>query len=1119
MPQMGKNVAPEPLPPQERRRLEALARYQIMDTPPEPMFNRIADLTARIFGVRLAFVELVDERRIWYKACVGFDRSEVPREGTLADLVVRTGEVLIVEDASRDVRFQDSPYVSGPPYVRFYAAAPLITPDGFVIGVLAMADPQVRSLNENERRIFLEMAQQTMNEIERRYALLELQASEQRIKSILESSGDIIFTLDAEHRITYLNPAAERFLRLDRATLLGRHFCELVLPGFRRPLCYALKAHLEDPGGEMRVEVPLSILGEGQRWLSIHLTRHSEHDAPGFFTGVARDVTDRREAEERLRQSEERFRLALSFLQDGVVLLDPNGQVLIYNPAMERLTGYSAEEIQQTDLHILLYPDTEERQRVLNGLLDLLRSGKTQHLEASIRRKDGSRRIVQIASCLVPYEGKSMLLSTYRDVTDRHEAQQALQRRDAILGAIADMADKLLRTSDTRGTIGQTISQLAHITGAEQAALWRYEEADSPLRLELSWQRGEASAALPDTLPLLCPRAKPSEGFFLCQHDEPEAEATSDIGLLGIKTLAGVPVFVGGMLWGVLTLHHTHPYSWSEAERDALMTAAGLIGAALQHERNESALRQANRMLQEQTRELARARDEAQQANQAKSQFLANMSHELRTPMNAIIGYTELLEEIAEENGHTEYLANLKKIHTAARNLLAIINDILDLSKIEAGRLDLFVEEFELDSFLEELQHTVQPLMEKNQNRFELRGLRRARLRQDQTRLRQVLLNLLSNAAKFTENGRVILRIRRQRSSSGVPELVFQVQDTGIGIAPEHMPHLFEEFRQGDMSTTRKYGGTGLGLAISKRLTTMMGGEISVQSTPGEGSTFTVRIPQFLAPDGSTPRSSASVPRALLGSDEPVVLVIDDDPSVGELIRYHLGREGYQVVYASSGEEGLAWARQLRPALITLDILMPGQDGWSVLRALKSDPQTASIPVAILSFLEERQLGYLLGADEYLLKPIDREQLLRLVARYTPLSRPGRALVVEDDNALAELMEQVIASEGWAVEVAADGRAALEAVARQRPDVIFLDLMLPELDGFRVLYYLRQELGWRDIPIVVVTAKTLTRKEIAYLESGVQWILHKGGYGQGSLLGEIRRLIRNVSPFVKAKPG
>lgn len=1103
---------------QEARRLEALARYQILDTPPEPMFNRIAELTARIFNVQLAFVELVDDRRIWYKACVGFDRGEVPREGTLADLVVRTGEVLFVEDATQDARFRHSPYVTGPPYVRFYAAAPLVTPDGFVIGVLAMADPHPRTLTDNERHIFLEMAQQTMNEIERRYALLELQASERRIKTILESSGDIIFTLDAEHRLTYLNPAAERFFGLSQDHLRGYHFCEQVLPGFRRPLCYALSAHLVDLHGEVRVEVPVHTSQHARRWLSLYFTRQPGGEADGAFTCVARDVTDRREAEERLRQSEGRFRLALSFLQEGITLSDPEGQLLIYNPAMEKLTGYSLEEVQSTDLHILLYPDLSERQQALDALLELLRTGKPQQIETRIRRKDGGERLVQVSVCLVPYEGKAMFLSSYRDITEQRQAQEALRRRDAILATIADCAHELLRSSDIGEAIADTLTRLARITQARGAALWRCEEAW--LKLErAAFEGAQPDPPLPKALPmegaLAACRANVfihRKGIFACRECVSDPEMLKLLESLHADTLAVAPIFVGETLWGVLSLHHEDTYDWLEAERDALLAAASLIGSALQHERNESALRQANRMLQEQALELARARDEAQQASLAKSQFLANMSHELRTPMNAIIGYTELLMEILEEEGQTEHVKNLQKIHTAARNLLGIINDILDFSKIEAGRMELFVEEFDLEPFLEELAHTIAPLMAKNGNRFAIRGLRKIRLRQDPVRLRQVLLNLLSNAAKFTENGRVLLRVRRSRSPAAEPVLVFEVADTGIGIAPEHLPHLFEEFRQADMSTTRKYGGTGLGLAISRRLVRMMGGEISVESEPGKGSVFSVCLPQCLPKreGGDLPKPEPPPHPPVLGGDGPVVLTIDDDPSVGELIQHYLSREGYRVVYAASGEEGLELARRLKPILITLDVLLPKQDGWAILRTLKTDPQTAHIPVVMLSFLEDRHLGYALGADDYLLKPVDREQLHRVLARFTPEHRPGQALIVEDDEALAELMTQAIAREGWQVASAPNGREALEALAQSRPDVIFLDLMMPEMDGFAFLHRLRQHPDWRQLPVVVVTAKTLSQAEIQYLNGGILWILQKGLYDQLSLLGEIRRILRYV---------
>jgi signal transduction histidine kinase/CheY-like chemotaxis protein len=515
----------------------------------------------------------------------------------------------------------------------------------------------------------------------------------------------------------------------------------------------------------------------------------------------------------------------------------------------------------------------------------------------------------------------------------------------------------------------------------------------------------------------------------------------------------------------------------------------------------------ANEQLQQEIAERKRAEEAAEAANRSKSAFLANMSHELRTPLNAIIGYSEMLIEEAEDLGHEEFVPDVQKIHSSGKHLLVLINNILDLSKVEAGKMELYPETFHIPGMIEDVVSTVQPLVAKNANKLEVNcDDDLDTVHTDLTKLRQVLFNLLSNACKFTEKGTIFLDVTRVLEE-GAGWFTFSVRDTGIGMTAEQVAKLFQAFSQVHNPTGSSYGGTGLGLAISKRFCQMMGGDISVVSKPGEGSTFTVKLPADPQIQKEEPMAPSEQRAEPLREEANTVLVIDDDPNVQDLMRRLLSKEGFQVETASAGEEGLKRAGELRPDVITLDVMMPSMDGWAVLSALKADPKLADIPVIMLTIMDSKHMGYTLGASDYLTKPIDRDRLVTILKKYRRDLANFRVLLVEDDAETREILRHTLEKSGCTVTEAGNGRVALEQIAAGKPALILLDLMMPEMDGFQFVAELRKHEKWRSIPVVVITAKDITSEDRLRLSGYVEKILQKETYTSEKLLAEVRDLV------------
>ena len=694
------------------------------------------------------------------------------------------------------------------------------------------------------------------------------------------------------------------------------------------------------------------------------------------------------------------------------------------------------------------------------------------------------------------------LQASYADLEKKVELRtRELAQSVEELRALGEVSQAVNSTLDLETVLNTIVAKATQLSGTEAGAIYVHGDAKNEFALCATYGMSEAFVA---------ELARQGIGFgqstvapAAMQHApvqvadlEAKPTALQEIILrAGYRALLVMPLLGRDKLMGALMVWRKAPGEFPQHSVDLLQTFAAQSVLAIQNARLFEEIEEKGRQLE--------------LTSQHKSQFVASMSHELRTPLNAIIGLTEMIVSNAARFGTEKAVEPLRRVHGAGTHLLGLINQVLDLSKIEAGKLELSPETVNLAPLLEDVIGTARQLAEQNKNRLVVESPDNlGTLTVDPMRLRQILLNLLSNACKFTKQGEVKLRVKKVVDGRNWIEIA--VADTGIGMTAEQQAKLFEEFTQADSSTARQYGGTGLGLAITRKLARMMGGDVTVTSEPGKGSVFTLRLPG--SADSQASSSTGSAGRRSPTAD--CILVIDDDATARELIADHLKAEGFSVVTAAGGVEGLKRAKELRPTAITLDVMMPDLDGWSVLAALRQDPELADIPVIMVSIVDEHRRGIALGAAGYLTKPVDRERLHRLVSRFRAPVPPTRVLLVEDDAVQRERMRGWLEGPQWAVREAENGREALKRIEENKPDVILLDLMMPEMDGFAVVAALQKEAGWRDIRVIVITSLDLNAKDRARLNAGVQSVLVKERFQPANLVERIRRLVHSKPPVL-----
>jgi PAS domain S-box-containing protein len=792
-------------------------------------------------------------------------------------------------------------------------------------------------------------------------------------------------------------------------------------------------------------------------------------------------------------------------------MMDDEGIISFWNAAAVRIFGWSENEAIGTNLHSLIAP--QRFHAAHNNAFPAFRVsgigaaiGKTVELQG--QRKDRSEVDIALSLSAVQLNKKWNAVGILRDITEQKRMELVRQ----VQYDIAHAATTIEKSENFFASIRTNLSKLINTnnfyialydddTGMVSFPYFMDEEDETPEPRTMG--RGLTDYVI-----------RTGTSVFGTLEKCNELEQQGHIDIIGHPSAIwlGAPLKIGNRIFGVISVQsYTDPQCYSPADLKILEFVSNQISSAINRKQAEEQIRSQLSIIEETNKELGSARDIAIDANKAKSSFLANMSHELRTPLNAIIGYSEILIDEMGDADEKRYTSDIEKILTSGKNLLSLINDILDHSKIEAGRMELFFEEFNLQTLLKEIEDTIRPMVKSKSNTLTVVAPDESIvLRLDHTKVRQILFNLLSNSCKFSEKGNITLSAKKDQSKENFPYdvVTFTVADNGIGMTDAQMKGLFKEFSQADNSIAKTYGGTGLGLTISKRFCDMMNGSIHVKSIPSKGTTFTVTLPitfeetEKSAPEFSRTDSSAT-DRITFSSS--TVLIIDDDPNVRDLLSRTLIKEGYAVQSADSGDDGIALARKIKPIVIILDVMMPKKDGWAVLREIKDDPELKSIPVVMHTIIDNRNLGFAVGAQDFLIKPVNPDVLVKLLDRYMQNSSAMNILIVDDDQKQRDMISRILSKGKWNVQTADNGKSAITLLSQLIPDLIILDLMMPTMDGYEFLQIIKEREEWSHIPILILTSMDLSKNDFERLSGSVADVLQKGLFDPRQLIKIVHR--------------
>ena len=794
----------------------------------------------------------------------------------------------------------------------------------------------------------------------------------------------------------------------------------------------------------------------------------------------------------RLFDESRKFRLGLERSGDAVFMTDREGTIVYANPSFEKVYGYPLDEVIGQNPRIIKSGVIPQDQ--YKHFWETLLNKGTISGELVNKRKDG--RLIPIDGTNSPIldENGNILgfLAIHSDITERKEYEESLSRRNEYLAASSEIGRLVTSTLDLDAIFERSVNLVVERFGYYHAAIFLIDESGfNAILQEATGSAGQKLKEREHSLPVgsrsTVGEATRSGEVVIVNNTALESLHKPNPLLPETKAEAALPLRVGSRIIGALDIQSTEIEAFSEDDIAILQLLTDQIAIGIDNARSYNLAQQAV--------------EEMREVDRLKSQFLANMSHELRTPLNSIIGFARVI--LKGIDGPTTELQqqDLTAIFNSGQHLLGLINDILDLSRIEAGKMELTFDQVNIAELITSVMSTAvglikdKPIQLKHEIMDDL-PLARA----DAMRIRQVLINFLSNAAKFTEDGQIIVKAHVEDSAKEQPMIRVSVTDTGPGIALEDQSKLFQPFSQVDASLTRKVGGSGLGLSICQHLIQMHGGQIGLQSAINQGSTFYFSVPVF---------QEISEIEGI--TTNRVILAIDDDPQIISLYERYLQPKGFQVIGLNDPSKAKERAKQLKPFAITLDIMMPGYDGWQVLTDLKSSPETRDIPVVICSIVEDEEKGFSLGAADYLIKPILEEDLLNALDRLNGDGSIREVLVIDDDLNDLRLLGKMISEQGKYKTVLAEGGVAgWTTITSKEPHAIVLDLFMPEMDGFTILEKLRQDKKLRNIPVIVITGADLTIDQQQQLNDLGKRLLQKSSLKEIELIETIENALQRV---------